>query len=136
MYANKKIKQKPRGFIALISAIIISTVLITATVTGSLTGFYTRSNILDLEFKVRSDALAAACADVLLYKLGADSSYAGGTLNYPVGSDMCNIFAIANPGVSPRVFKVQGIYQHAYTNLQITVDIDTFSITSWQETAN
>jgi hypothetical protein len=118
------------------SAIVISAILITATVTGSLSSFYTRFNILDSEFKNHSSVLADACADVLLFKLGTDSSYAGPTLNYPVGSDTCNIFAASNPSGSPRVFKVQGIYQHSYTNLQITVDVDTLVVTAWQETAN
>jgi hypothetical protein len=134
MYASKN--KQPRGFIALMSAIIISAILITATVTSSLSSFYTRFNILDSEFKNRSSALAEACTDVLLYKIGVDSTYAGPDLNYPVGSDTCNIFAASNPGGTPRVFKVQGVYQHAYTNLQITVDVNTPAVTAWQETAN
>jgi hypothetical protein len=135
MYANN-ISAKPKGFIALMSAIVISAILIVATVTGSLTGFYTRFNVLDSEFKNRSTALAEACADVLLYKLGNDSGYNGPDMNYAVGSDTCNIFAATNPGATPRVFKLQGIYQHSYTNLQLTVDVDTLTVTAWQETAN
>ncbi len=118
------------------SAIIISAILITATITGSLTGFYTRFNVLDSEFKYRSAALAEACADVLLYKLGQDSGYNGPDTNYPVGSETCTIFAASNPGASPRVFKVQGLYQHSYTNIQVSVDVDALAVTAWQETAN
>ena len=128
--------KKPKGFIALMSAVIILAILITATVTGNLTGFYTRFNILDSEFKKHSSALADACVAVLRNKLGADSNYKGPDLNYPVGSDMCNIFAASNPGASLRTFKVQGIYQNSYTNLQVTIDIDTLDTIAWQETAN
>jgi hypothetical protein len=132
MYVNKK---QPKGFIALMSAVIISAILITATITGSLTGFYTRFNILDSEFKNRSSTLAEACVDVLLYKIGNDSGYNGPDLNYTVGDDKCSIFTASNPGTSPRTFKVQGIYQNSYTNLQITVDVNTLAVVSWQETA-
>lgn len=117
------------------SAVIISAILITATITGSLTGFYTRFNILDSEFKNRSSTLAEACVDVLLYKIGNDSGYNGPDLNYTVGDDKCSIFTASNPGTSPRTFKVQGIYQNSYTNLQITVDVNTLAVVSWQETA-
>jgi len=133
MYANKNTQ---RGFIALVSAVLISAILLTAAVTGSLTGFYARFGILNSEFKERGSALAEACVSVLLFKLGEDTSYAGPSLNYAVGSDTCNIFAATNPSGSPRIFKVQGVYQHSYTNLQIAVDTSTLAITSWQETAN
>jgi hypothetical protein len=135
MYANKRTTE-PRGFIALMSAIIISAILLTATISGSLSGFYTRFNILDSEFKQRSSALADACVDVLLSKLVADSTYAGPSTNYPVGSDTCSIFASTNPTGSPRNFKVQGKYQNSYTNLQVAVDVSTLVVTSWQEVAN
>lgn len=118
------------------SAIIISAILITATVAGSLTGFYTRFNILDSEFKQKSSALAEACVDVVRYKLGVDPGYGGPDLNYPVGSDTCTIYTATNPSGNPRVFKVQGVYQNSYTNLQITVDVDTLAITAWQEVTN
>lgn len=141
MYDNKqKQPQGPvspqGGFIALMSAIIISAVLITTIVTGSLSGFYTRFNILDSELKKRSAALAEACADIVLYKLSEDYGYAGPDMNYVVGGDTCNIFAATNPSGSPREFKVQGMYQNSYTNLRVVVDVDALAVISWQEVAN
>lgn len=131
MYDNRN----PRGFIALMSAVIISAILLTATVTGSLTGFYTRFNILDSELKKRSSALAEACADVVLYRLLEDPAYAGPSIGYPVGSDTCNIYVANNPSESLREFRVQGVYQNSYTNLKLSVDVDSISIVSWQEVA-
>ncbi len=116
------------------SAVIISAILVTATVTGSLTGFYTRFNILDSEFKNKSASLAEACVDVLLIKLAEDSSFGASALTYTVsGSDTCTVFAATNPTGSPRIFKVQGIYQNSYTNLQVAVDVDSLALVSWQE---
>lgn len=132
MYAHNA----QRGFIALVSAVIISAVLLMAAITGSLGGFYTRFTVLNAEFKEQSSALADACTSVLLFTLGEDAGYAGPSLNYPVGSDACTIFAASKPGASPRIFTVQGVYQHAYTNLRVVVDVDTLMVISRQETAN
>ena len=40
-----------KGYIAIISTIIISILLMTITLTVSSTGFFSRANILDAEFK-------------------------------------------------------------------------------------
>jgi len=125
----------PRGFIALISAIIISAVLLIAAAAGSVTGMYSRFGVLDVEFKERSTALAEACESIVLSKLGEDSGYNGPDLNYPVGGDSCSIFVAQNPGDNPRIFKVRGIYQHTYTNVLISVDVDALTLVSVQEVA-
>jgi hypothetical protein len=125
MHGNKQ----QRGFIALMSAIIISAILIVATVTGSLSGFYTRFNILDMEFKNRSSALADACVDTLLYQLATNGSVTAGVVS--VGSsDHCEIKTATSP------YKIQALFNNSYTNLIVGVDQDTLSVTSWQETAN
>ena len=131
----KTINKEPRGFIALISAVIISAIIMVVVITGSMTGLYTRFAILEAEFKQRSASLAVACAEVLLLKLGEDTAYAGPTLNHPVGSDTCSILAAQNPGGTPRIFKVQGVFQHAYTTYELTVDVDTLVLSSWKEVA-
>ena len=74
-------KHSERGFIALISALIISAILLIALVASNLTGFYSRFNILDSELKERSNATADACADIALLQFALDPMYAGGTLN-------------------------------------------------------
>lgn len=114
------------------SAIIISAILTVVIVGASLTGWNSRFNILDAESKERSSALADACVDTILIRLAYDSSYAGGE-SVLVGSDTCRVLAAQNPVGNPRVFPVQAIFNHAYTNVLVTVDINAETITSWQE---
>ena len=120
--------EKPRGFIALISAIIIAAILLLVTVSGGLIGIHSRFNILDSESKERSLALADACIDTLLIQLSVASAVTPGT--YPVGSDSCQILSNSRP------YQVQGIFNNTYTNVRVSVDPDTFAITSWEEVAN
>ena len=119
------------GFIALISAIIISAILLLVATTGSLSGFYSRFNILDAELKERSVALAEACADHALLRLANDITYTGNE-TVVVGAQSCTIGTVS--GSSQKTFKTQGIFKNFYTNLQITVDVTTLAVISWQET--
>ena len=114
------------------SVIIIMAILMIIVVSSSLTGFFSRFNILDSEFKERSVALADACVDTTLSRLAFDATYAGPEA-VSVGSDTCNILSALNPVGNPRTYKIQAIYQKAYTNLLVTIDINTLSVTSWQE---
>jgi len=123
-----------RGFIALMSALIISAILLVVIVGGSLPQFYSRFNVLDREFKERSSALADACADTLVLQLSYDTSYSGGVV--AVGSDTCTILPPINPAGTPRTFPIQAIYQGAYTNLLVAVNVNTLAVSSWQEVAN
>ena len=122
------------GFIALMSAIIISVILLLITSTASFSGFYSRFNILDSEFKEHSLALADLCVDQVLLRLATDSTYAGGE-SVLVNASLCTIIASPNPIANPRTFLLQAIYKDAYTNLRISVDVDTLGITSWEEIA-
>lgn len=123
-----------KGFIALMSAIIISAILLLVVVTAGLNGFYERSNILDAEFKERSVALADACVDWTLYQIAIDPNYAG---NVPItvsGTDKCDIGVVQNgPLVGQKTFKTQAIFQNSYTNLEITINTADISIDSWKE---
>lgn len=132
---HTKINQ--HGFIALISAIIISAILLLVATAGSMTGFTTRVNILNAEYKERSSALAAACIDHVLLMLSQDYNYPTGyTLPEAVTTPGGNCSVRASSGSSPRTFKLQGVYQNAYTDLLISVDPNTPAILSYQELAH
>ncbi len=86
--SHKAKKKSEQGFIALMSAIIISMLLIMLSLAVSMTGFFGRFNILDAEYKQRSLVLAEACADSSLLKLITIPDYAGNeTIN--LGADSC-----------------------------------------------
>ena len=114
------------------SAIIISAILLVVVVEGSLNGFYTRFTIAEAEYKERSQALADACADTTLSRLAFDATYAGGEV-VPVGGDHCQVVGALNPTGNPRTYQIQGVYQNAYTNYLVTIDINSLAVVSWQE---
>lgn len=123
-------QQHSRGFIALMSAIIISVVLLLVVTTSSFTGFYGRFNALDAELKARSSATADACADAALLKLAQNLDPGGLTLSLN-SLDQCRVGAIS--GGAQKTFRIQATSSNsAVTNLEVTVKTD-FSIASWQE---
>ena len=117
------------GYIALMSAIIVSVMLMAVLITLNLGGYFGRFNVLNSELKQRSFSLADGCASAAVLNLAQDPSYAGST-TLAIASDTCTIFAIAS---GTGVIETQGIYQHAYTNLKLTVDTTTMAVTSFQE---
>lgn len=133
-----------RGYIALMSAIVISLLLITLGTTLSLTGFFTRFDILNAEYKEKSIGLAEACGDLAMAKIADDINYlvVSTDHNITVGSDTCNIVSISpTPPRSGQITIVtQAIYppigigpENAYTNIQIIANSSDLSLVSWQE---
>ncbi len=129
MYGNKS---SERGFIALLSVIIVSAILLVVVLEANTSGFYTRFNILDSEFKERSSSLVDACVAIARMRVGANSSYIGPE-TVSVGSDQCQIVGTLNGAGNPRVFQIQAIYQTSYTDAQVSIDTDDLSIVSWKE---
>ncbi|HEV7701926.1 MAG TPA: hypothetical protein VGO63_00555 [Candidatus Paceibacterota bacterium] len=120
------------GFIALISAIIISAVLLLVVVNGSFSNFYSRSNILDFELKQKSSALAEACVDSAVLKLANSPVYTGNETISVSGNDTCFIGAI-NPSADPIAIFTKASVQNRVTNLDIKVKKSDLSIISWEE---
>lgn len=121
--------RKREGYIALMSAIIISVILMGLLTTLSLGGFFGRFNVLKSEFKNRSFALAQGCAEAAFLNLTENPGYTGSS-TLAVASDTCIIFNIP---LGSGVIKTQGIFQHAYTNLKLTVATNTMTIVSFEE---
>lgn len=128
-------KYKNKGFIALISAIVISMALLVVTVTLSYSSFFSRYTMLESEYKERSSALAEGCVASALLKLAGNSSYIGGE-TITIGSDICSIRTISVSG-SNKIIETQASFPNtnskAYTDLRVAVDIDTLVVASWQE---
>jgi hypothetical protein len=128
MIKNNKNK---KGFVALMSAIIISIVLLVLATTLSFTGFNSRFNILDSETKERSSSLADSCIDLALLAFAKNTPYTVNT-TLPVGSDFCKVGAYTTSG-SQKIFETQGIFSNSYTNLKVKIDGTTFKIISVEE---
>lgn len=126
------------GFMALISAIIISVILLLIASSLNLTSFYNRSDILDSELKEKSSTLAEACVDAAILKLAQNKNYELITTDHDIsiGTDHCNIFSLSpNP---PRTGNITIItkanYNNTYfTNLKIVTDSSDLHVISWEE---
>ena len=118
----KKKAKTNSGFMALITAIIISAILLLIVVNLSFTSFYSRSNILDSELKELSSNYAEACVDTALLKIYNDPGYAGGDAvdTDDDGDDDCTIELVTGSTI-----ETQGVYNGQYfTNLEADYDAD------------
>ncbi len=134
---NQNIK-KNSGFIALMSAIIISAILMLIATSLNQVGFYNNASILDSERKTQSNALANSCLHIALLHFAENSAYAGNE-TVTVGSSSCFIGQVTQETsqvITTKVFYVRGIYQNAYTNLKVRVNAATFAVISTEETTD
>lgn len=128
-------KNYQKGYIALVSIIIIAVLLITIGIVISFGGFFTRFSILENEYKEISTDLAEACADMAILKLVENWNYTGGE-NFTIDSKNCQIISVQDFG-SEKLIRTQAIYQNSYTNLEVKVSKtdSKININSWQEVA-
>lgn len=146
-------RKKESGFMALISAIIISAILLAILFTANTSTFFARFDALDAEYKRIAVGLAESCVNQALLKLARDYSYDPINEIISVGGDICYIKSIT-PGV-PRVgnstlvsINTQANHQGAFSNFQVealvwnpTISPSSFppppniKINSWQEVA-
>ena len=128
------LEKKQSGFVALITAIILSLILIIITTTFNQTNFFTRGMLLDSEYKERSAALAEACVDVARLKLANDPAYTVSDLEVPIGGDKCFIKSVSPSGLT-KTIKTEAVFKGANTKLLVTVIVSptNVSIDTWTE---
>jgi len=125
-------KKGQEGYIALMSAIIISAVLVGISVSISTTGFFVRFNVLDAEYKLRSAALAESCVNVALLRLAQNPGLpAAGSV--AVGNEYCNIVSVRKNGSQQIIIQTKGVVREAVSNLQVVISSSNFSLISWEE---
>lgn len=152
-YDNKN----SRGYIALISAIIISFILISLTLTVSASGYFSRANVSSIEYKRISFGLAESCANTALLNVAQNFYYVpplGGEI-VPVGDETCTIktassTALDTTGRKTVYITTQAQYRGAWSNVKVTTLVinpssDVFvrgtpvpsmvNISAWEESA-
>ncbi|HEX7651714.1 MAG TPA: hypothetical protein VF439_03305 [Candidatus Paceibacterota bacterium] len=92
-HARRSRKPCEQGFIALVSAIILSLVLLAAVTGMSARSLYARQGALDSMAQAGAREAALGCASVARLALTANRAYAGGT-SLSIGSDACTISTI------------------------------------------
>ncbi len=120
-----------KGYIAIISALVISFVLMVVTFGVSISGYFVRFNILDSYSKEVSNSLAETCVDTALLRLAENSLYSGNE-TVALGTDQCSILPLETSGTQ-KIIKARAVVNDAYTNLKVTVLSSDLSIVSWEE---
>jgi type II secretory pathway pseudopilin PulG len=128
-YANN-MTQTNSGFIALMSAIIISIVLLGIVLTGGLTGFFGRFNVLDSESKERSVAAAESCIDLAVL------DYINKGKITITGGEDCEIKFKDDTSNPITILSQSSSINHAYTNIKAVINTDDMTINSWIECPN
>ena len=129
-------RSQPKGFIALMSAIIISAVLLILATGGSLGGFYTRMNSLSAEYKEKTYSLAQACVAHTLLALSQDPSYAGNATTTVSSTETCYTGTVVTSGASPNdvyTFRTRSYLMNTYTNLEIVAKVQDLSVQTQTE---
>jgi hypothetical protein len=123
-----------RGFIALISVVIISVVLLAAVISFAQFGVQGRITLLDIANKGQSERLAYGCLQVALIAISNDPLITKGYTIVPVGTGQCAIESIAAAsGIS--TVRVSASSTKATTNIEARVTSSTAGIISVQELA-
>ncbi len=125
---KNKTKIKNHGFIALITAVIISAILLLLATHLSITGFYSRSNILDFELKEVSFSLAEACADVAMLKIIDNTYYSPTNEEVDIDGKKCSIESVID-----NMIKTKADYKNYITHLEIEIEPSDMTIVRFEE---
>ena len=121
-------KNTNRGFIALITSVIISAVLLLVATNLNLTGFYASSNLLDYELKEISFNLAEACVDTAILKIINNPAYSPANETINIEGNDCVIESITG-----NVIKTKANYKNYITHLEIELNLSDMSIIRFEE---
>ncbi len=150
--SKNKNKQKNNGFIALMSAIIISAILLGLLVTSSGNGLSTRIDELNRELKRESEGLAQSCAESALLAIAENYSYTpniGGDV-VAVDDNSCTVDSVTYGAedvvthVKTATIQTHAEFRQTWTTLRVTASVASsavahnppippVSVTSWQE---
>jgi hypothetical protein len=131
-----------KGFVALMSVVIISAILLVLVFVLEASTFFQRYDTLDYENKAISENLAESCVQEAMLKAEQNASYAGGDCislgGVCGGADpqkICRICSVTHSAGSATA-NVRAVYSGAYSNLSVTFSTTAGnpSILNWKET--
>lgn len=123
---------KQKGYIAITSAILISIVLMAIILTVSSIGFRGRANIFDSYSYAKSKYATEACFETALLKLAEDPNYSGNE-TIDINGNQCNILGVEEINPEEKLIQTESTVLMSKTSLNVTININDFSIISWQE---
>lgn len=137
MKITKQTTKKRKGYIAIMTILIVSAVVLIMVITSVYISITQGMNSLLYSNYLESESLASACSEDALIKLKNNQSYAGNeTIN--LGHGQCQIYPIENLGGESRTIKTVGTVNQTTKKIKIQISqiTPTIIITSWQEVAD
>lgn len=143
MYASKEFHSREnsksgRGFIALISVLILSLVFLVAVVSVGQFGLSGRLLLLDLESKVESETFAEACVQSARILIAIDPLVERSNISITPKEDgdvSCTLVSLEadTPSAGESRILSQSMVDGATTNFEVIVDSSSLSVNSWEE---
>ncbi len=124
-----------RGFVALITVLILAAVLMVAVVTLAQYGITARYALLALEHKTTSEGRAGACIASARVAVVGDPSWTATNKVVPVGTGTCIIESVNTVSGNRRI-KVSGVSGDATTNYVVDIAPSTGALVQLVEVPN
>jgi Tfp pilus assembly protein PilX len=121
-----------RGFVALITVLILSAVLMVGVVSLAQYGITARYSLLDIENKTKSENLASACVAVARIAVVNDPQWSTTNKIVAVETSSCTIESVTSVSGNRRV-KVSAVHANATTNYVVDISPTTGAIMSFVE---
>ena len=121
-----------RGYVALISVLIMSAILTLIALSASYFGIGRSTMVLQKNQTSESYYLAMACAEEALIKLGKDQKHYQGNETLNINGASCSILPIEKEG-KVHIIKVSSNVHNQTKKIKIEVKKDKMK--SWQEVA-
>lgn len=127
----QQFSQNNKGYIALISVLIMSAVVLAIAITLNLSSIDETKTGLLKEQSLKSFSLADACSEESFIRLRRDSNYTGGQLNFKDGYCIINISGNGNS----RLIDVEANISNIIRKIRFDIRISGNNIiqNSWQE---
>ncbi len=125
--------KKERGFIVLISTLVVGAVAVAITASVILFGLSSSRTSFSLVNKIQSYWAGNGCIEEVLENVREDTGFAGSG-HYAIGQGFCD-YTIINTGGETREIRSEGVVNDTYTRIKVIVsDINPeILIGSWQE---
>jgi len=144
-----KNSRSPRGYIAVVSALILCSILTLLVLTESVTSFWSRFQELYAEHKSQSVALAESCVYEALAEYEEDPLSVETISNQSIYGDSENetadnscVIDLITFDTSARIVRIQthaeieNIYDILYATASVATSSGIVSITSWRESTS
>ena len=127
---------KSKGFIALISVLIVSTILFASVIAVSESDLTHRFQLLELERKMKSEKLAESCVHLGKAFIYNDPLVTKASLPYggifQIGDETCSVTSITPSALHSEIV-THGKSSGAVTSFRAIIQPETGNIISWKE---